>query len=81
MYTNELGLSEFVPESASPNLGTLNNDCQQLILDYLEFKDLLNVAETSKTLNMVACDVFKRKYGQKYVGLLFGFLCDNEEKK
>lgn len=46
------------------NLTTINDDCKELIFDFLEWKDLLNIAETSKMLYPMACVVFKRKYGK-----------------
>lgn len=65
---NDIELVELMPESGAPlSLETLNSDCQQLILDYFKWKDLLNVAETSKNLNAAACLAFKRKYGQRVV--------------
>lgn len=73
MNTKEFGVAcvnENDTELSEPlNLETLNSDCQQLILDYFEIKDLLNVAETSKTLQAAACLAFKRKYGRRYVAL------------
>lgn len=49
------------------NLVTINNDCKELIFDYLDFKDLINIVETSKQLNTAVCAVFKRKYGNKRI--------------
>lgn len=67
---NDAESDELLPKDSAPlNLETLNSDCQQLILDYFEIDDLLNVAETSKTLHVAACVAFKRKYGQKNVGI------------
>lgn len=65
---SDVEFDELLPKDSAPlNLETLNSDCQQHILDYFEIKDLLNVAETSKTLHAAACIAFKRKYGQKNV--------------
>lgn len=67
---NDMELDEGASEDATAlNLETLNSDCQQLILDYFEIEDLLNVAETSKALNVAACLAFKRQYGQRNVGI------------
>lgn len=79
---NDIELDELLSECAAPlNLETLNSDCQQLILDYFEIKDLLNVAETSKTLNVAACLAFKRKYGHLNVGLKVYWLPDHIKNK
>lgn len=78
---NEIECDEALSENvAPPNLETLNSDCQQLILDYFEIKDLLNVAETSKTLHVAACVAFKRKYGQGNVGLGGLYQCPYEKE-
>lgn len=44
------------------NVTAIDYDCMQLIFDYLEWKDLLNVAETCKAFHAAACSLFKRKY-------------------
>lgn len=67
---NDIEFDKLLPEKSTLlNLETLNSDCQQLILDHLQFKDILNFAETSKTLYVAACLAFKRKYGQCNVGI------------
>lgn len=59
---------EILPMQPKPlNLVTINNDCKQLIFEYLEFTDLVNIAETSKKLNNAVSAVFKRKYGNKKI--------------
>lgn len=45
------------------NLTTINNDCKELIFEFLAWEDLLSVADTSKELYSSVCRVFKRKYG------------------
>lgn len=73
---SDVEFDELLPKDSPPlNLETLNSDCQQHILDYFEIKDLLNVAETSKTLHAAACIAFKRKYGQKNVVIGLYFIC------
>lgn len=49
--------------SKPEDLTTINNDCKELIFDYLEWSDLINIADSSKTFQTAACTVFKRKYG------------------
>lgn len=44
----------------------LNIDCLEAILDYLEFKDLVNAADSNKRINHAAKFIFARKY-RKYV--------------
>lgn len=76
---DDVEFDELPPKDSVPlNLETLNSDCQQLILDYFKIEDLLNVAETSKTLQMAACDAFRRKYGQRNVGIGMFFGVDEQ---
>lgn len=44
-------------------LASINDDCKARIFEYLEYKDLISIAETSKQLHIAVHDVFKRKYG------------------
>lgn len=46
------------------NLTALNEFCKIEIFKHLEWRDLLNVAETSKQLKSSVCDVYERKYGK-----------------
>ncbi|XP_055320233.1 uncharacterized protein LOC129577369 isoform X1 [Sitodiplosis mosellana] len=66
-HTGDYNLSS-VPEPL--NLTSVNDDVKILIFEYLEWPDLLRVAETSKTLHAAACDVYKRKYGKGTLFLL-----------
>lgn len=43
----------------------INNDCMRSIFEYLEYNDLLNVAEASKELYPAVCEVFERKYKKR----------------
>lgn len=45
------------------DLTTIINDCKELIFDYLDWNDLISIADTSKALYTSACRVFNRKYG------------------
>lgn len=45
----------------------LNIDCLEIVLEYLELIDLLNVADSTKRLNKVAELVFVREHGKKDV--------------
>lgn len=55
---------KMLPEAAEPlNLTTINNDCKELIFEYLKWPDLISVADTSKQLYTSVCRVFNRKYG------------------
>lgn len=67
---NDMEFNEkLLPERSDRlNLETLNSDCQQFILDYLEIEDLLNVAESSKKLYVAACLAFRR-YAKCNVGI------------
>lgn len=51
-------------------LSTLNDDCKELIFEFLDLVDLVQVAESNKQLNKAASAVFKRKYGNK--GIVIG---------
>lgn len=46
------------------NLTDLNDYCQIKLFEYLNWLDLLNIAEASKQLKSSAFDVFKRKYSK-----------------
>lgn len=41
---------------------TIIDDCKERIFDFLEWTDLINVADTSKKFYPAVCRVFKRKY-------------------
>lgn len=53
-----------------PNLTSINDDCKQKIFDYLEYGDLINIAETSKKLHTAVHAAFKRKYGNGKLSLV-----------
>lgn len=53
------------------NLVSINNDCKELIFEFLEWPDLLSLADSSKKLQPSICQVFTRKYG-KNVKVDFG---------
>lgn len=55
--------SKLITMGSTVNLTSINDDCKLEIFKYLEFEDLINVAETSKQLHTAAEDIFKRKYG------------------
>lgn len=50
-------------------LADLNVDCQFLILEKLLFRELLNMATTSKAFSSLASDVFKRKFADKLISI------------
>lgn len=57
-------LLKISPEIPEPlKLTTIINDCKELIFDYLDWSDLINIADSSKQLNTSVCRVFYRKYG------------------
>lgn len=43
----------------------LNTDCMEAIFEYLEFNDLLHVAESNKLFQTAVCRVFQRNYAKK----------------
>lgn len=43
----------------------MNVDCLERVLQYLEFIDLLNAADSDKQLNNAANIIFSRKHGKK----------------
>lgn len=49
-------------EFQSFNLTTINDDCREHIFTFLNWEDLLNLAETCKQLSKAARDFFSRKY-------------------
>lgn len=48
------------------NLTGINTFCKIEIFKYLDWQNLLNIAETSNQLKSSACEVYKQKYGKKY---------------
>lgn len=56
-------------ENKNTEITDLNGDCLEFIFEYLEFTDLLNIADSSKCFFNPACIVYKRKFGSK--GLVF----------
>lgn len=57
---NKLNLIPEAPEALQ--LTTKNDDLKELI-DYLEWSDMMNIADSSKTIYTAACKAFKKKYG------------------
>lgn len=66
-YKIDDNLSDIVPKPLI--LTDVNDYCKIKVFDHLIWSDLLSVAETNKQLRMAACDVFKRKYGNKTLAL------------
>lgn len=63
------------------NFETINNDCKQLIFEYLDWKDLVNIAETCKAFHTAVCSVFTRKYsGLKRVALCRNVFCPDDDE-
>lgn len=68
---------EILAESREPlDLTTINNDCKEFIFEYLEFEDLLNIADASKELYESACRTFKRKL-RRNGRIEIGLPCDD----
>lgn len=59
-FGSDLNLTEVIQPT---KLTDINDDCKILIFEYLDWLDLINVAETTKQLHSAAHDVFQRKYG------------------
>lgn len=53
----------------------LNVDCLEAVLDYLEFEDLVNVADSNIHINSVASLIFRRRYIQKEVIIVAEYTC------
>lgn len=71
-YLRDTHLVEMLSEDQEPlKLTTINNDCKELIFDYLEWQDLINIADTSKQLYAATCRVFKRKYGNAKIDFVY----------
>lgn len=56
-------------ENENRKITDLNSDCKEIIFEYLEFYDLLRIADSSKQFYNAVCRVFKRKYSD--IELLF----------
>lgn len=53
---------EMLPEPLEPvSLITINDDCKELIFEYLELEDLISIGDTSKQLYTSVCQTFRRK--------------------
>lgn len=52
-------------------LTTINNDCKELIFDYLEWPDMIKIADSNKQLYTAVCRAFKRKYANAKIDLGF----------
>lgn len=57
-----------VPESKNI-INTLNENCIVYIFEYLEWCDLLSIADSCKPFYMTVHNVFKRKYSKSNVRL------------
>lgn len=56
-------LLEMLPESPEPlTLTMINDHCRKLIFEYLEWIDMINIADSNKQLYASVCTVFNRKY-------------------
>lgn len=55
-------------------LTTINNDCKEIIFDLLEWRDLINVAETSRLFHTSVCHVFRRKYSGTKIAIGCDFI-------
>lgn len=53
-----------INRKSSLKITDINSDCIEIILEYLNCDDLVNVANTNKQLKSVAETVFKRKYAE-----------------
>lgn len=56
------------PNSTSPILNTLNDDCLREICKYLEFSDLLSCADVCIRFNHIAKGIFSTKYKALVIG-------------
>lgn len=61
---------ETVP-TLSTKLTDVNNDCLELVFEYLDVHDLINVAESSKCLRTAAIIVFGRNHKAKTLDITF----------
>lgn len=61
---------ELSPEMSEPlKLTTINNDCVELIFEYLEWRDMITLAETAKMFHTSVCRVFHRKYSNSRIDI------------
>lgn len=75
-YLRDTYLFDTLSEDAEPlKLTTINNDCKELIFDYLEWPDLINIADSSKQLYSAVCRVFYRKYSNAKIDFI-SMACD-----
>lgn len=56
-------LDEPEPEPELLNLTTIIDDCKVEIFQYLQWQDLMSIAETNKQLYAAVCLAFRQKYG------------------
>lgn len=57
--------NEIPVENESTKITDLNNDCLEVLFEYLHFDDLLNIVEASNQFYSPVCLVYKRKYAEK----------------
>lgn len=58
----------------------LNEDCTILILDQLNIGDLLSMAQTNQNLNLLAVDVFRRRFSKKKI-IIHNYYGDDESER
>lgn len=51
------------------NMTSLNNDCKAHIFKYLEWNDLLSIADSSKQFYAIVSDLFRTRYVNSYLKL------------
>lgn len=58
----------------------LNGDCVTLILEKMDFEDLLNMAQVNQSMHFFAIDVFRRKFSKKKI-VIYNYFVDEEPEK
>lgn len=48
----------------------MNSDCLHLIVEHLNFLDLLSLVQTNQELAIIACNQFRRRFSQKEIQIL-----------
>lgn len=52
----------------------MNFDCIEHVLKFLDFKDLLNAAQSNQTLNLAACTIISRRYSKQNLKLVIDLI-------
>lgn len=78
---NEMSTETVATTTAAAAIFTLNNDCFDMIFDYLSMKDIHSFGQTCKTMQQIAGEYFERNFKstEKFTGIdgIYSVYSDN----